>query len=124
MTLQVYTSPRVLTIVSFRLFGEFRLVHVFLSFGHSEDCVVVFLVVTGAAADERRRFIVGLQHSCGNHRKTDTGRDSTAADAQEIVGGTTTANDKNACPISLSHCVKHNDERTDNTIKFYDAEPT
>jgi len=57
------------------------------------------------------------------HRKTDTGRDSTAADAQEIVGGTTTANDKNACAISLCHCVEHGDdgERTDNTMQYYDV---
>jgi len=65
MTLQVYTSPCVLTIVSFRLFGEFRLVHVFLSFGHGEGCVVVS-AAAGAAAGERRRFIVGLQHLCGH----------------------------------------------------------
>lgn len=64
MTLHVYTRPCALTIVSFRLFGEFRLVYIFLSFGHGEGCEVVFSTVPGAAEGERRRLNVGLQNSC------------------------------------------------------------
>lgn len=60
-----------------------------------------------AAAGEMRRFNVGLKHLCGHAPEDGTSRDSTAADAQEIVGGTTTANDNNACAISLCHCVEH-----------------
>jgi len=109
MTLQVSTTPCALTIVSFRLFGEFRLVHVFLSFGHGEGCVVVVFQLLMV---RRRANGDGLSSDNDStlvdaHRKTDTGRDSTAADAQEIVGGTTTANDRNACAISLCHCVEH-----------------
>jgi hypothetical protein len=111
MTLHVYTRPCALTIVSFRLFGEFRLVHVFFSFGHGEGCGVVFRLLL---VRRRRANGDGLSSDYSTrvdkHRETDTGRDSTAADAQEIVGGTTMANN-NACAISLCHCVEHDDER-------------
>lgn len=80
-------------------------------------CGSYFCTAASATTGERRRFIVGQQHSCEHAPEVwYDSRVSTAADARETVGGTTTANDNNACTISLCSCVEH-DERTNNYLK-------
>lgn len=76
MTSHVLTRPCALTIVSFRLFGEFRLVNVFFSFGHGEDCVVV---ISAQLLVRRRANVDGLSSDnstrVNTHRKSDTFRE-------------------------------------------------